>query len=559
MVNSLILDIGIIVIFAAILALISKFLKQPLVLAYVLAGFLLGPFAFNFIHETSTINELAELGVAFLLFIVGLEFDINKFKQLGWVITITGVLQVLLVAAVTFLFVKTWLNSTEALYIALIIAFSSTMVVVKLLADKSELQTLHGRIILGILLVQDVLAVLAIPLLQSLGNNYLTISISIAKSIALIVVSYFIGKYLFSYILRLSASMPELLFVVALAIGFIYTALASYLGISIIIGAFIAGVALASSPYSTEIIGRVLSLKDFFIIIFFASLGMQITQLNTNINFLLILLVLAIIIKPLILFIILKLFKQSNRTSFSTSFSLGQISEFSLVIAGTGVALGHIASGTFALVIILGTITITLTSYVIKYDRHIYSFIHPILNKIETNHKNFNIEKIEIGLKNHIVLIGAHRMASRIIQTLKEKKEKFIVLDFNPEKVKLLIKKGINCVYGDYGNLYVLENLNIAHAKTIVSTVPSLQDNIRLIKLIREKNKHAIIFIAAHKAMDALLLYKEGADLVIFPEYLSGQKVADYMTHLNIKNVRKWGKYYREQLIDEIRNNNLFI
>lgn len=559
MVSSLISDIGIIVIFAAVLALISKFLKQPLILAYVLAGFLLGPLAFSLVHEVPTIAQLSELGVAFLLFIIGLEFDINKFKQLGLVITITGILQVLLVAFVTFIFVKNWLSNTEALYLALIITFSSTMVVVKLLADKSELQTLHGRIILGILLVQDVLAVLAIPLLQSLGNNFTAIGISVAKSIALIVISYFIGKYIFSYILRISASMPELLFVVALAIGFFYTALASYLGISIIIGAFIAGVALASSPYSVEIIGRVLSLKDFFIVLFFASLGMQVTQLNADFGLLAILIILALLIKPLILFIILKIFKQSNRTAFSTSFSLGQISEFSLVIAGTGVALGHLTSGTFAVVIILGAITITLTSYIIKYDRQIYSFIHPILHKIETNPKNFNIENIEKPLKNHVILIGAHRMASRIMQTMHERKENFVVLDFNPEKVKLLIKKGINCVYGDYGNLYVLENLNIKHAKTIISTVPNLNDNIRLIKLIKEKNKHAVIFVAAHKAMDALLLYGEGANFVVFPEYLAGQKVADYLTHLNNKNIKKWGKHYRTQLIDEIRNNNLFI
>src|SRR3989338_6333944 len=235
MVSSLLIDIGLIILFAAFLALIVKFFRQPLVLGYVLAGILIGPLAFGLITNAELIKQLAELGVAFLLFIVGLELDISKFKQLGWVVGIVGVLQVSLVTFVATLIATIWLNTTEALYVGLIVAFSSTMLVVKLMEDKNELQTLHGKIVLGILLVQDIL------------------------------------------------------------------------------------VALASSPYSFEIVGRVISLKDFFLVIFFVSLGMQINgfNFNGNINLLLILLLLIKIIKPFIIFWLLKSFKQSNRTCFS--------------------------------------------------------------------------------------------------------------------------------------------------------------------------------------------------------------------------------------------------
>src|SRR3989344_8168429 len=256
MISSLLVDIGIIILFAAFLALVTKLLKQPIILGYVVAGILIGPLVFGFITNADLITQIAELGIAFLLFIVGLELDLNKFKQLGWVIAVVGVLQVALVALVGTLFASLWLNPTESLYLGLIVAFSSTMIVVKLLDDKMELQTLHGKIVLGILLVQDILVVLALSLLQGIGNSSFFALISLVKGLGLILVSYLIGKYIFSYLLRLSASLPELLFIISLAIAFIYTALAYYLGFSIVIGAFIAGVALASSPYSTEVVGR---------------------------------------------------------------------------------------------------------------------------------------------------------------------------------------------------------------------------------------------------------------------------------------------------------------
>lgn len=561
MVSSLLIDIGLIILFAAVLALITRFFRQPIVLGYVIAGLLIGPIAFKLITNKESIQQLAELGIAFLLFIVGLELDIKKFKQLGWVITITTILQVALVTIVTAFFASIWVTRLEALYLGLIAAFSSTMIVIKLVEDKGELQTLHGRVILGILLVQDILVVLALSLLHSLGGTSALAWLSLLKGLALIMASYFIGRYILSHILRISASSPELLFITSLAIAFLYSALAYYLGFSIAIGAFIAGVALASSPYSIEIVGRVMSLKDFFLVIFFVTLGMQITNLKivNNIGLLILILAMVLIIKPLITFILLKLFKQSNRTSFSTSISLAQISEFSLVLATAGVTLGHISNNLFSLVIIVGAISITLTSYFVKYDRGMYTVLHPMLQKIETNPKAFNIEKLGKKLENHTVIIGAHRMASRIIETQKEKKKQFVVIDFNPDRVKELQRERVNCIYGDYANIHVLESVDIIKAKTIISTVPNLDDNIRLIKIVREKNKKAVIIVTSNKAMDSIMLYREGADFVVFPEYLSGQKVADYITHLDNAGIRKWGQQYRTKLIEDIRKNRLFM
>jgi len=561
MINSLLIDIGIIILFSALVAIITKILRQPIVLGYLIAGLLIGPLAFKLITNTELIKQLAELGVAFLLFIVGLELDINKFKQLGWVVSITTVLQVALVTIVAAFFASIWLNKLEAMYIGLIVAFSSTMIVVKLLEDKGEMQTLHGKIILGILLVQDILVVLALSLLKNLQTTSTGAIIGLLQGVALIIISYLIGKYLFEYILKFTASTPELLFITALAIAFTYATLAYFIGFSIAIGAFIAGIALASSPYSVEIVGRVTSLKDFFLVIFFTSLGMQISNINigSNISLLIIILLLVLILKPLIIFGLLKMFKQSNRTSFSTAISLAQVSEFSLVMAGMGVTLGHITANTFTIILITGAITITLTSYLIKYDRTIYTKIQPIIQVIETNPKNFNIESIDKKLENHIIVIGAHRMATPIIEILKNKKKQFIVIDFNPDRVKQLQKEKVNCIYGDYGNIHVLESVGIEKAKTIISTVPNLDDNLRMIKIVKDHNKTAVIITASSKAMDSLMLYRDGADFVVFPEYITGQKIADYMIHLDNKGIKRWGQGYRTKLIDEIRKNRLFM
>lgn len=558
--TALLFDIGIILVFAALFALVTRFFRQPLVLGYVIAGFLIGPIIWGLVTNMSLIQQLAELGIAFLLFMVGLEIDLNKFKKLGVIVAVTAVLEVLLVAGIAAYVASFWLELIPSIYIGLIVAFSSTMIVIKLLSDKKELQTLHGKMVLGILLVQDILVVLALSLLHSLGGTSIFAVVGIVKNLGIILISYFVGRYMFGYILRASASSPELLFVVAIAIGILYAGLAHLLGFSIIIGMFTAGVALASSPYSTEIVGRIMSLKDFFLVLFFVSLGMQIASPSYSmINLLLVTLALAIFLKPLVIFVLLKLFKHSNKTAFTTGLSLAQISEFSLVLAGLGFTLGHLGQETFSLIIILGAITITLTSYFIKYSREIYEFFHPLLERIETTPKEYNIEKLHKRLKNHIVVIGAHRMASRIIQRLVEKRKRFVVLDYDPDRVKELKKAGIDCVYGDYGNLYVLENLHIKDAKVIISTVPDLEDNLRLIDMVKQSNKKIITIMNTHSTMDALLLYREGADFVVFPEYMSGQKIADYLAHLNPKGIKKWGKHYRNMLVDEIRNNNLFM
>ena len=553
---SILFDIGILIVLSAILANIARSLRQPLILGYVFAGVLLGPVGFSLIKNLDLISTISELGITFLLFIVGLELDLKKFREIGSLIFITGVSQVLITFALGFFFARIYFGVIESTYIGLILAFSSTMIVIKLLSDKNHLETLHGRIILGILLVQDILVVIALPMLSTFNNLSLeSISISFFKGFLLFVIALFANRFIFYYILRLTAKIQELLFISAISICFLFAGLAYYLGFSIAIGAFLAGVSLASFPYNIEIVGRIKSLKDFFSVLFFASLGVQLvfTGISSKIPFIIGLILITLILKPTIVFIILKIFGHQNRTAFLSGLSLAQISEFSLVIAALGITFGAISTSTFSITIIVAIITITLTSYFMAFDEKIFSLFNKFLIPFEKQTSKKELENLPGKLNNHIILIGAHRMGTRILKALRKRKENFIVVDFNPEIIKKLIKHNVHCIYGDLGNMDILESLHLEKAKIVISTIPSIHEDLLLINVAKERNKKILIFATAKTIEETITLYDQGADFVVLPEMLAGDKLADYLSHLDSKGIRKWGSFYYNRLLRDIK------
>ncbi len=560
MTNTILLDIGLIILFASLLANLAKVAKQPLILGYVLAGILIGPSAFGIVKNLDLIKILSELGIAFLLFIVGLELDLKKLKEVGKFATITGTIQVLLVTLLTLAVVRIWLNSVEALYVGLIVAFSSTMVVIKLISDSDELDTLHGRIILGILIIQDVLAILVLPLLSGTDSfSFSFVLLALAKALLLLAIAYLLGKTLIKSLIKSSAKNHELLFITSVSICFLFAGIGYLFGFSIAIGAFLGGVVIGNSHYSLEITGRVKALRDFFAVIFFVTLGSQIqfATLLKSLHLLFILLFLVIILKPLIFFIILKFFRHSNRTAFISSLSLAQISEFSLVLALEGFLLGTISQETFNLIIVLAIVTITLTSYFIKYHKGLFSRMENFLQPLDKFVSTKDLQFLPKNVENHIVVFGVHRMGSKIIKTLKEQHKKIVAVDFNPETIKALIKEQIPCLYGDYGTIDVLHAARIGKAKMIISTIPNFQGNLLLLKIAKGVNKNILVFVTARNAHDALELYTHGADFVAIPEFLAGQKICDYVTHLAPKEIRKWGQKYYQELEDNKKHDSL--
>jgi len=544
MVDIVFVDIGVIIIIATISAFFASRFKQPLIPAYIFAGLIIGPL-FEFLISTNLIGSLftipadftvvanhnliktlSEIGIAFLLFMVGLEIDLKKLKDIEKLAVFGGVIQVLILFSVGLLAAYLmFFTRIEAVYIGFIVAFSSTMVVVKVLSDRKELDTLHGRIIIGILLVQDIIAIFALIILNSVGEFvFWRLAGSLFGAASFILIAIFLSKYAFARLFRYAAQSRELFFLLSLSICFMFALFFHKVGFSIAIGAFVAGMSLGNLPYNLEIIGRVKSLRDFFATLFFVSLGLQLPIVNVLEVLLPLVVLVAVVlfIKPLAFILIIGLFGYKKRTSFLTSVSLAQISEFSLILVTQGMLLGHISEKLFATTILLAIITIALSSYLLKYEYKIYSWLSEDLSIFERI--NTHEEKLEYVPKDkhEVVLIGYDRTGYSIFHKLIKLKHKFLVIDYNPEIIKKLIRQKIPCIYGDAGNVEILEKIDFKKIRYVISTIPDMSTSLLLIKKSKHGNPRVVLFVTAYQVDDALRLYDAGADYVILPHFLGG-------------------------------------
>jgi len=536
-------DIGLIIVAATCLAYVARIFKQPLVLAYMAAGILLGPIGFGLIEERGVIEILSEFGIAFLLFIVGLELDLRRLKDIGMVSTVTAIVKSVFLFFLAFNVAGFFgFPTIEAIYLGLVVSFSSTMVVIKLLSDKGELDTLHGRMVLGILLTEDVIAILVLSILSVPGvMNLETALVSLLEGVGLFSIAILLSRFILPPVFKFVAKSQELLFLTALSICFLFSWLAYISGFSVAIGAFIAGVAVATFPYNLEIISRIHSLRDFFATLFFVSLGMEImvTNVSTLLMPLLVLTLLILAVKPLLMIYTISTFGYSSRPAFLTSISLAQISEFSMIIALTGLRLGHISPEVFSMTALLALITITVTSYFIKFDNQLYVKLNQFLILFE----KFGRRKAKVFESNsypsneHIIVIGAHRMGYNVIKTLLELDERFLVVDFNPEIIKSLLDQGIHAVYGDVGDVEILKRIRLDRADVIISTVANEEDSMLLIEETKKLNPHALVFVTVETLDQALQLYDMGADYVFFPRMLSGEKASELLKK-SMRNTR---------------------
>jgi len=537
-------DIGIITILATAFAYLARKLRQPLIPAYILSGFLL--LKAGLITDVVTVRTLSEIGIAFMLFTVGLEFELRKLRKIGKIFVVGGSLQIVITTIIAFIVMMLLnFNTLISFYLALVVAFSSTMVVVKLLSDRNELDTLHAKITIAILLVQDIAAVLAIsflPILDSISFN--TIMLFVAKTMAilvLIIVSPYFLKPLFNF----AAKHQELLLLGALAVCFTFIFIMQTAGFSTAIGAFIAGVLLANLPYRLEIIGKMTPLRDFFVTLFFVSLGLELVEVNFSniLTPLIVILLLVLILKPFIVLMITSLFHYERKTSFLTATSLAQTSEFSLVLGFQGLMLNHIPKDVFSLMLLVTIISITITTYLMKYDKKIYKLLSHHLRFFEIKPKETSFIKEK---DFDVVLFGCNRLGYSILRALTKLNTKFVVVDYDPEVIELLTKSGIQCIYGDATDPEILEKIDIKRPKLFISTVADRDDNLYLLKKIKEKNKDALVFLTATQLDDALEFYEAGAHYVIIPRFLGG----DYAALL----VEKFSKNINEIIKEKARH-----
>ncbi|MFH1445044.1 MAG: cation:proton antiporter [Nanoarchaeota archaeon] len=536
----LLFDIGVIIVIATIFAYLARGLKQPVIVAYVLAGVLIGPIGLGLITDAENITILAELGIAFLLFAIGLEIDFKKLKGVGISVLIGTSIQVASTFFIGYLLASMFLgmNSLISTYIGLLLAFSSTMIVAKLLSDKNEIKTLHGRIMIGILIIQDVIVIMVLPLLGSFAvalSPELMI-ITALKGVGLFALALLLNHFVFMRVLDTAAKTHEVLFLTAIAVCFVFIGLSSLLGFSIVIGAFIGGLALAKFPYNVEIVGETHSLRDFFSVIFFTSLGMQLNLSIISTMFVPFILILfcVVVLKPAILSLTYLLIGYGGRISSMIGSGLGQASEFSFIIAAQGLVLGHLGADIYSLIVSIVVVSMLLTPYTMKFRNRIYhslSFIKmPSLEKYTMPKMIHKIEsKPTRKMKNHVVVFGCDIMGGKIVEFLIKKKYKFTVADHNPETVKKLRESKINCLYGDADSEELLKVIGLFDAKLLISTIPDSNLASFVIRKARRFNPKINILARAHTTEDSEKLYKAGADYVVMPDLVSGEKIINLL------------------------------
>lgn len=534
--------------FAVVLTLSSLFgyfvlkLKLPLVIAYLVAGVILSLASHFDPHTLGIFTFLPDLGIAFVLFLVGMELDLREIRALGKPIIISSLGQILISTLAGFAIAGALgISQIGGIYLGLGLSFSSTLVVIKILLDKRDLTSLYGKLSLGILLVEDLVAVVALMII-SISNTYsglngsLTLPILwiIVKGIGLFVLTFILSRYILEHIFDRVAKSVELLFLTAIAWCFVFISIAILAGFSVVIGAFLAGVALASSPYHLQIQGKIKPLRDFFVTMFFVFLGTQVKLPDFAVTWRLILALTsyALVIKPLIFLLILGVFGFRKHTLFQTALNLSQISEFSLILLLLGVNSGVIPPVLLSVMAMIAVLSIIMSSILISSSKKIYRVFDKIMPFFEHKTKVHYFEtKLESKMEDHVIIIGAHRVGRPVIDYLKKSDINFIVVDFNPHIVERLRKKGINIIYGDASDPEILENIQLDKAKLIISTASDLTDNEALLLECKRRRVEAKIITRAQNPEFAGELKKLGSDFVILPEQVSGDFLA-----LQLKN-----------------------
>jgi len=537
-VGTIFFEITIVIVMASVLAIVFRFLKQPPILAYILTGIILGPIGLIHIESEELLKTMAEFGITFLLFMLGLELKLKELKSTGRTALILGFGQIGLTTIIGVgICLLLGFSLVTSFYIGLALTLSSTIIVVKLLSDKKDLNSLYGKLSIGLLLVQDFVAILALIFLAGLSANtsfsYLSFLEVIIKAVLLFVVVGYLSQYIVPKLIDKIANSTELLFLFSIAWAFGIAALVSspWIGFSIEIGGFLAGIALANSMEHLQIVARIRPLRDFFVTIFFVMLGMEMSFTNVgSILFPALLLSTFVLVgSPIIVMTILGLLGYRKRVSFFTGLIVAQVSEFSLILIFLGSKLGHVSEEIISLITIVSIVTFVVSTYMIMNSNKLYKHLKKYLSFFEF--RKTDQEDIELvqEFDDHTILIGANRTGQAILDTIKKSQNNIVVVDFDPDVITMLEKKEAICIFGDIADSDIQQKVNLDRAKLVISTVSDIHDNLILIDSVRVKNKRVKIIVLANNQREADHLYKAGAHYVVIPHLSSGVHIAEFI------------------------------
>lgn len=518
---------------AALVALIMRLVGQPLIIGHIITGILVGPAVLHVAKSPEVLSLFSDIGIALLLFIVGLGLNPRVIKEVGRTAAYVGFIQVTTITGLGYFTGQIFgLSGGASLFLGVSLAFSSTIIVLKLISDKKEQGRLYGKIAIGILLVQDIIAI-ALLVVTSAGDNQ-TLNISsllglILKAGVISWLIYSISSKLLPKFHNVIAGSQEFLFIFAISWGLGSAALFSKIGLSTEIGALLAGVCLAGLPSAQEIGAKLRPLRDFFLIVFFISLGSDISLsgIANNLGVIMVCLLLAIIIKPLVTMAILGFMGYTKRTSFNVGISLAQVSEFSVVLIILAKAKGLIPGDLVSTVVFIALASIAASTYMIIFTDRLFKVFEKYLGLFERR-KGIAEPKIEANYE--LVLFGYQRGGHEFVGLFKKLKKKYVVIDYDPEIIDILESKKINYLYGDATDAELLEEAGLRKAKLVVSTIPDFEINKFLLNYLEQKNPHAVIILHGDDPTEAAKLYEAGATYVILPHYIGSEKVSSFIS-----------------------------
>ncbi len=526
--NDVFTEIAVLLLMAAIIGAIAVRLRQPLIVAFIVVGILVGPSVLGWVSANDQVDLLAQLGIALLLFVVGLKLDLHIIRSMGPVALATGLGQVIFTSVVGyFIAIALGMTPVTALYVAVALTFSSTIIIVKLLSDKREVDALHGRIAIGFLIIQDIVVVLVMIGLTALGEAGDAASLGREAVEVLIKGALFIAaigllmRYVLTPLLNQLAQSPELLVLFAIAWAVALGALGTHLGFSKEVGAFLAGVSLASTPYREIIGARLVSLRDFLLLFFFIDLGagLEMATLGAQVVPAIILSLFVLIGNPLIVMSILGFMGYRKRTGFLAGLTVAQISEFSLIMGALGLSLGHINADTMGLITLVGLITISASTYMILYSHPLYERFAPWLNIFERK-RAYREEAGELTAKENgvdVILLGLGRFGSAVAGELQRRGHRVLAVDFDPELVHKQEGRGYAVHYGDAEDPEFLATLPLAQVQWVISSVRDKDINLALLHGLQDFNYKRRVAVTANSAADAEQLKQAGADQVLIP------------------------------------------
>jgi Kef-type K+ transport system membrane component KefB len=520
---------------------VATLLRQPLIVAFIAAGVVVGPSALGLVEESREVELLATVGISLLLFVVGLKLDLGLIRAVGPVALATGLGQIVFTSLAGYLIaLGLGMAPVTALYVAVALTFSSTVIIVKLLSDKGEADQLHGRIAIGFLIVQDIVVVLAMIVLNAIGGPG---EDDVAREAALVVLRGLgllglIGvamRWILPPVLHRLAHNPELLMLFAIAWAVGLAALGDLVGFSEEVGAFLAGVAIASTPYRDAIGNRLTSVRDFLILFFFIDLGAKIdlAQTGEQVGPALLLSLFVLVGNPIIVMIIMGAMGYRRRVSFLAGLTVAQISEFSLILAALGLSLGHIGSETVGLITTVGLVTIGLSTYLIYNSHWIFDRISPLLSVFERPSAR-DREPAEQPEPPEVVVIGLGRFGNAIVERLSGAGVRVLGVDFDPTTLRTWEERGVPVLYGDAEDPELATSLPLGKVRWVVSTVRRRDANLALLHALRLRGYRGRFAASADALEDAAALREAGVDRVILPfreaahvtaEFLSGEVV----------------------------------